>query len=140
MPTDPIRGSNLIAGVRKDLNPDGQMVPSRVISEPLHGVIPALIVDLEDSALRDNGVVTVDGTVAISGGLGTDAYTQKIAYSGGLAQYLGYAAPGSATSSAVWAIKKITYDGSNNATDIQWAGGAASFVNIWDNRAGYSYS
>ena len=140
MAHEPIVGSRLMAGVRKDRNANGELVPSKVVSEPLHGDLPAVVVDFEDSALRDLGVVTVDGTVALSGGLGSDVYTQKIEYSGGAAIYLGYAAPGSATSAASWAIKKITYDGSNQATDIQWAGGSAAFTKIWDNRAGYSYS
>ncbi len=66
--------------------------------------------------------------------------TVAIAYSGTLAQYVGEAAPGSAQGALVWRIKKITYDGNNNPTDVQWAGGGGTFTKEWDERAGYSYS
>jgi hypothetical protein len=51
--------------------------------------------------------------------------------------YLGEAATGSATSAAVWRIQKI-----NTASGVQitWAGGSASFTNVWNNRASLSYS
>jgi hypothetical protein len=68
-----------------------------------------------------------------------DAYTVKIEYSGDNPIYVAKASPGSATSAAVWQISKLTYSGSN-VTDVQWAGGANTFTNIWDSRAGYSYS
>ena len=58
--------------------------------------------------------------------------------SSGNVEYIGKATPGSATSAAVWQIQKITYDGSD-ATEINFAGGSAEFVNIWDNRATYTY-
>lgn len=46
--------------------------------------------------------------------------------------YVGKAAVGSATSSAVWQMKKI--DESSGMT-ITWADGDANFDNVWDNRA-----
>jgi hypothetical protein len=52
--------------------------------------------------------------------------------------YLGEAEPGSATSSAVWRIKKIVETGPDVA--ITWADGNESFDNIWDNRLSLSYS
>lgn len=68
-------------------------------------------------------------------------YTQKIAYNAsGFAEYVGIAKPGTATSSAGWQIKKMTYDASNRVTDVKWAGGNAKFNKIWDSRATYSYS
>lgn len=54
--------------------------------------------------------------------------------------YLGFAAIGSATASAVWQIRKFTYDGANNVTAMQWAGGSERFDQIWDNRAGLTYT
>jgi YD repeat-containing protein len=54
--------------------------------------------------------------------------------------YEGSAVPGTATSAAAWAIRKYTYDGSGNATGINWAGGNTLMVNIWDNAASLSYS
>ena len=58
--------------------------------------------------------------------------------------YKGFARPGSDTSSPVWQIAFITYDGSNNITAVQWplnASGAASseYEFIWDNRADYTF-
>lgn len=50
--------------------------------------------------------------------------------------YIGEAAPNSATSSAVWKIKKLTTTGVD--IDIRFAG-AGLFTQIWDNRAGLVY-
>lgn len=52
--------------------------------------------------------------------------------------YIGHADPGTATSEAKWRIKRIYVNGS--LIPIQFAGGVASFTNIWDDRAGLSYS
>lgn len=69
-----------------------------------------------------------------------DVYTVKIAYaSAGKPQYIGKAAPGTASSAAGWQISKLTYS-TDDVTDIQWAAGSLSFTNIWDNRASLSYS
>lgn len=54
--------------------------------------------------------------------------------------YLGLAPTGSVTSGAVWMIKKLTFDGSNNLTRIQYANGSSSQNQIWDNRAALTYS
>jgi hypothetical protein len=67
-------------------------------------------------------------------------YTTKLTYSGSNLEYLGKADIGTATTSSGWQIKKFTYDGSNNLTDIQYAEGTDAFDKIWDNRIGYSYS
>jgi hypothetical protein len=53
-------------------------------------------------------------------------------------EYYGAALPGTATSAASWRIMKKSVSGS--VTTYAWAGGAATFVNIWDNRASLSYS
>jgi hypothetical protein len=67
-------------------------------------------------------------------------FTTAVEYSGSDAIYVGYANPGTATSAPGWQIRKITYDGSSNATDVQFASGTASFDKIWDSRSSYSYS
>lgn len=54
--------------------------------------------------------------------------------------FLGLALIKSAKSDAVWQIRKLTYDGNNNVTDIQWANGSATFDQKWDDRATLSYS
>lgn len=51
--------------------------------------------------------------------------------------YLGQAAPGSATSAAVWRIQKIN---TTSGVAITWADGAATFTQVWDNRASLTYS
>jgi hypothetical protein len=51
--------------------------------------------------------------------------------------YLGYAKAGSATSDAVWMIKKFTYDANDTATRGQLANDNASFSFVWDDRATY---
>ena len=65
--------------------------------------------------------------------------TQKIEYDGNLALYVGYAIPGTSSSTAGWAIKKLTYDG-NLVTDIKWGGGDADFSQVWDDRVSLVYS
>lgn len=52
--------------------------------------------------------------------------------------YIGKAQPGSAEGAALWQIKKITISGTETITT--YADGDAEFDNIWDNRAGLSYS
>lgn len=53
--------------------------------------------------------------------------------------YVGEAATGSATSSAVWRIKKIDETSSPDVI-VTWADGNGNFDNIWDNRLSLSYS
>ena len=50
--------------------------------------------------------------------------------------YVGYGAPGSITSSAVWRIMRV-----NTSTKaVTWADGIESYTQIWDNRTGLTYS
>lgn len=51
--------------------------------------------------------------------------------------YIGKAAPGSATSSAVWQIQKMTTTGTNLATT--WVNNG-TFTAVWDNRTGLTYA
>lgn len=53
--------------------------------------------------------------------------------------YVGEAKTGTAKSASGWRIKKITYDVSNNPTDIMWAESSSQFDKIWANRASYKY-
>lgn len=65
----------------------------------------------------------------------------KLDYDGGANPiYIGVANPGSATSSAVWQIKKLTWDGNNNPTSILAANGTTEYNQIWDNRVSLTYS
>lgn len=54
--------------------------------------------------------------------------------------YVGKADPGRPQSEKGWQIKKITFDASNNPTDITWASGTSRFIHIWDSRTTYTYS
>lgn len=51
--------------------------------------------------------------------------------------YIGRAAPGSATSSAVWRIQRITISGT--LTAMQYANGNPEYSNVWDNRSSLTY-
>jgi hypothetical protein len=53
--------------------------------------------------------------------------------------YEGWAAPGSATSASVWAIRNISYASGRRVLE-QWADGNTLEDNIWDNRAALSYA
>lgn len=50
--------------------------------------------------------------------------------------YVGYAAPGAATSAASWKIKKLD---ATSGLVVRFADGNANFDNVWDNRASLSY-
>ena len=69
-----------------------------------------------------------------------DNFTNIYSYTAEQLIYIGRAKIGSATSAAVWQIKKVTYDSAGDVTNIQNAGGDQLFDNIWDNRTGDSYS
>ena len=53
--------------------------------------------------------------------------------------YLGNAVEGTATSSALWQIKRLTSTSAGNLT-IEYPAGSSSYINIWNNRASLSYS
>jgi len=55
-------------------------------------------------------------------------------------EYIGYAAPGSATSEGVWKIINLTYDMNDNIESVIFAEGDRKFTKTWDNRADYTYS
>jgi hypothetical protein len=64
-------------------------------------------------------------------------YATRIDEASATVTYIGSADPGSATSGALWQVKKID---SNNPTSITFADGDALFDNIWDDRASLTYS
>jgi len=53
--------------------------------------------------------------------------------------YVGLAEPGTATTAAYWQITKLTYDGSNNCTAVEYAEGSWAFEYTWSLRATYTY-
>ncbi len=67
--------------------------------------------------------------------------SQKLDYDvDGKLIYAGEAVPGSSAASAVWAIKKLIYDGDDQLVETLWAGGNSERINVWNNRASLSYS
>ncbi len=54
--------------------------------------------------------------------------------------YVGYAAPGVATSTAGWQICKCTYDANGNLDDRKFADGVNDYEKVWDDRATYAYT
>jgi hypothetical protein len=52
--------------------------------------------------------------------------------------YIGFAPAGAALSAAVWLIQRLTTSGPD--TTLEFADGNAEFDNIWNDRAGLSYS
>jgi len=68
-------------------------------------------------------------------------YTQALQYDGNNNPiYIGQAIHGASKAAPVWQIRKLTFDASNNVTDIQFASGSASFGAVWDDRATLAYS
>lgn len=108
--------------------------------------IPVVLVDRTRKKFYD----AVTGMSSAPGGSGggnnratiralDNTYSQKYEYSGQDLIYHGKASPGAPSSSPVWAIKKYTYVG-GKITAIEWADGNSDFDNVWDDRAGLSYS
>ena len=116
MPTNPLLASTIICAV------DQNGAPVRIVADTTYDP-PRILV---------HGLMT--GNTGLPG-----VYTEIAEYASGLLIYQGWAAPGTATSSASWAIVKYTYSGTA-WTNKQWAGGAAAFNKTWDGRAGHSYS
>jgi len=113
-------------------------------SGDLQDVIDELIelnskVSLEDTLdLVNDGVVQIEVNTA-----GTLSELQLINYllqvdSVGNTTYIGYAAPGTTTSSSTWAIKRVIETGGD--ASLSWADGDRSFDNTWDNRLILTYS
>ena len=70
-----------------------------------------------------------------------DNYMTALDYdSSGNLIYIGKANMGSSKADAVWSIRKLVYDASNNLTDMLWANGDGAFNNIWNNKTAISYS
>jgi hypothetical protein len=65
-------------------------------------------------------------------------YAERTDFVGEDVIYKGYAVPGTLDSEPLWRIKKLTI-ASDDDVITQWAGGSSDFVNIWANRASYTY-
>ena len=84
------------------------------------------------------GIQGPPGTQGAPGGEDEMPYDKEIDFIGSDVIYIGEADPGSATSSPVWRIKKLTKAVDNDVSQ-KWADGVGTFTKIWDNRLSYTY-
>jgi len=70
-------------------------------------------------------------------GVTETSYALQIDHASATITYIGEAEPGSATSAAVWRIRRVD---TSSGTTVTWADGNQNFDNIWDNRIGLTYS
>lgn len=77
---------------------------------------------------KGEALVTLGGSVVTT----YDSVSDTLAY-------VGKHAPGTATSAAVWQIKRLTFDAAGDViTEV--ADGDLDFDNVWDDRASLTYS
>jgi hypothetical protein len=83
-------------------------------------------------------VASTDTFAGTGGSASTDEATRVDVVSS-TTTYVGKAAVGSATSASVWKIQRLTSNAEGDLT-VEYATGAATYLNVWDNRASLSYS
>ncbi len=78
---------------------------------------------------------------AHSTAISEDGFKHKY-YNNGIGQpvYHAFAVPGTAVTTASWAIQKYTYDGNGAVTDIQWLDGNKNHDNTCASRLTGSFS
>jgi hypothetical protein len=111
---------------------DSANVPkSALVDADRHVQVDVLSSALPQSASTEPTLQTIAfGGTKFALRLATDSANSNL-------EYVGEAQPGTATSAALWRIKRID---STAGVVIQWADGNASFDNIWDNRESLIYS
>ena len=62
------------------------------------------------------------------------------AQANGQIEYIGLSSPGASISASAWAIKRVQYDASGNATAVVWAQGTNAKSFMFDDRTTYTYS
>ena len=82
-------------------------------------------------------LATDQPAIDVNASVESATYTTRIDEASATVTYIGDAAIGSSTASALWRIKKID---TTSGTSITFADGNGNFDNIWDNRASLSYS
>ena len=65
---------------------------------------------------------------------------QRVDYNSSTINYYGFAAPGTATGTAGWQIRRETLDSQGRTIQIDFAGGTSEYGQIWDNRLTLLYS
>jgi len=85
--------------------------------------------------------ITNTSAPCASDGISFQKYAQQFEYDvNNNLIYFGEAPVGTSTATALWRIMKLFYDVNNNLIYILWANGNPNEVNVWDNRATYTYS
>jgi len=128
-------GSNIPTknGAVPVVNPDGSNIGGGSITND--GTFLSQV-QLETELDEKFGDVGQKGQVA-SAPVTISTDTLRIDAASSTVTYIGTAAAGSATSAAVWQVKKID---SSSGTSILFADGNINYDNVWDNRASLSYS
>ena len=71
----------------------------------------------------------------------SECVSERFDYDGnGNMIYYGAAAPGTPSSTALWQIVQMSYDGNSQLISVLYANGSFNYGQIWDNRATLSYS
>lgn len=107
----------------------------RATPVPVSGTVTAntgLTQPLTDTELRATPV-PVSGTVVAN----PTGYITRLDEASATITYVGIAPPGSASSGALWSIKRLD---STSGLVVLYAAGSAAFNQIWDNRAALAYS
>ena len=64
---------------------------------------------------------------------------QRVQYVSSTQVYYGYAAPGTAEDAEGWLIVQETLDAQGRTTQMDFAASTSEYINIWTNRATYTY-
>jgi hypothetical protein len=95
------------------------------------------IVETEDQGGGIHRQVVEVGSIAATATLSLSACAARVDYVSSTLTYIGHATPGTLNAAAAWRIRRVT--GSSDIT-VEWADGNANYDNVWDDRAGLSYS
>ena len=114
-----------------------------------------LTITLSDGSELDAGEIKLDGTKGPtfhqSGGLSKSDVLKLIEANVNMTyntlidtvgshKYIGESLPGSATSAALWRIKRIDQTDTGGDVNILWANGLVTFNQVWDDRLSLTYT
>lgn len=109
--------------------PQTKFTPQNVLNNVYNDLIKALAVS----------GVGWDGTQAKV--INSDTLTTLIEYDGNSNPiFIGQAAPGTLPAAASWQIRKLTFDGNGNVTQIKYASYTMTFDQVWDDRVSLTYA
>jgi hypothetical protein len=124
----PITAAAITGPIDITINPSGDSV--EVTNFPASQAVTGPLTDaqLRAVAVPVSGTLTANPTI----------YATKVDEVSGTVTYVGKAAVGSGSASAVWQISKLEQSGA--VLSVTYADGNANFDNVWNDRAGLSYS